>query len=102
MAYARVTVVKLTDAGMGDILERVGREMVPIFRERTGFVAYQGVKTGEDSGLTVSVWETRQQADESAAIAGTWIRENLGGRIVSAETHVGEVVFSAARESATA
>lgn len=102
MASARVTIVKLTDSRMGEVLERVGREMVPVFRGQPGFITYQGIKTGEDSGLTVSVWETKEQADESAATAGAWIRENLAGTVASAETHVGDIVFSASREPAAA
>jgi heme-degrading monooxygenase HmoA len=99
MAYVRVTIVKLTTGGMSEILERVGREMAPVFRGQPGFIAYQGVQTGEDAGLTISVWDTQEQADQSAATAGAWIREQLGGRIAAAETHVGEVVFSASREA---
>lgn len=94
MAYARVTIVKLSDGGMREVLERVGREMAPAFQAEEGFVAYYGVRTGEDSGLTVSVWETQEQADQSAATAGAWIRDNLAGRVASADTHVGEVAFS--------
>lgn len=95
MAFARVTIVRLTGGAMKEILRRVEAEVAPAFRSQEGFVAYYGIADGEDSGLTVTIWETREQADRSAAMAGGWVAANLGGRIAAAETHVGEVVFSA-------
>lgn len=100
MAFARVTIVQLKDPGIGDVLERVGQEMAPVFSQQPGFVAYYGVKTTEDSGLTVSVWETQDEADQSAATAGAWIRENLANRVASAHHHVGVVIFAAPRGAA--
>jgi len=102
MAYARITSVTLVDGSMREVLDQVGRELLPVFRSAPGFLAYHGVMTAPDSGATVSVWETRAQADKSAATAGAWIRAHLGDRVVSVDTQIGEAVFSAAAELASA
>ena len=102
MPYARVTVVKLKEPRMGEVLEKAGRELVPIFWAEPGFEAYYIVKADEFTGLTTSVWETREQADRSAAAAAAWIQRNIGQRAASVETHLGEIMFSASREASGA
>lgn|SRR3712207_2391403 len=102
MSYARVTIVKLTEPGMSGVLEKAGRELVPVFWAEPGFIAYYIVKADEFTGVTTSVWETREQADRSAAAAASWIERNIGRRAASVETHLGEIMFSASRDAAGA
>jgi hypothetical protein len=98
MPHARVTIVKLTEPGMGDVLEKAGRELVPVFWAEPGFVAYYVIKADEHTGLTTSVWETREQAERSATAAAAWIQRNIGPRAASVETHLGEIMYSASRD----
>lgn len=102
MPHARVTIVKLAQPGMGEVLEKAGRELVPVFWAEPGFLAYYIVKVDDLTGTTTSVWETREQAERSAAAAAAWIERNIGRRAASVETHLGEIVFSATREASAA
>jgi hypothetical protein len=100
MPYARVTTVKLTEPRMGEVLEKAGRELVPVFWAEPGFVAYYVIRADDHTGLTTSVWETREQAERSAAAAAAWIERNVGPRAASVETYLGEIMYSASRDAA--
>jgi hypothetical protein len=60
------------------------KEVTPIVNERffplissvTGFVAYYGIEIGEDSWLSISVFETAAGAEESDRVAAKFIRDN--------------------------
>jgi hypothetical protein len=62
-----------------------------------GFVAYEVVKTGEDSAIFINTWETQEQAEAAVQSAAQWVRDNVAARILSVETYVGEIVISRQR-----
>jgi hypothetical protein len=41
-----------------------------------GFVAYYGIETGEDSWLSISVFETAAGAEKSSRVAAKFIKDN--------------------------
>jgi heme-degrading monooxygenase HmoA len=68
--------------------------MVPILQRQPGFVAYDLIETGTDSLISISRWQTQEQADEATKSAASWVKENLGFMLILVENHVGEVVLS--------
>jgi len=61
---------------------RVENEFVPLLRAVPGFVSFTVMEGGSENGrdviLTVSIFQSREGADESAREAAQWIRRNLG------------------------
>jgi hypothetical protein len=72
---------------------------VPIISSVTGFVEYVGVQVGEDVALTISLFETQEQAEESTRRAAEWIRQNMAPFAAGPHEIVaaGEVRFRKAR-----
>jgi hypothetical protein len=62
------------------IAQKADASFLPIVRAIPGFVAYFLVDGGQDAGrdvlATVSIFETKEQADESVRRAALWVREN--------------------------
>jgi len=56
---------------------RIENGLVPILSRVPGFVEYDVVQVGEDEGLTISVYETQEQVEESNRRAAEWVREHL-------------------------
>jgi hypothetical protein len=65
----RQTITEVARRGYADLRR--------ILSERPGFVAYETV-IGEDSYVTISVFESWATAEESNVVARRWIREHLG------------------------
>jgi hypothetical protein len=51
------------------------------------------VKTSADSLISISAWQSAQQADAASQTAAQWVRENVADAFLSVENHVGDLVF---------
>lgn len=50
---------------------------LPILRKQPGFVSYTLVHAGNGVMVSVSVFETREGADESNRMAAEWVAQNV-------------------------
>ena len=60
-----------------EVIRRVENGLVPILSSVPGFVEYVGVHIGEGSLLSISIFETKEQAEESSRRAADWVKQNL-------------------------
>jgi len=67
--------------------------MLPKFQDQPGFVRYGLADLGDKTCLSISVWETREQAEAAAPVAATWIGENIADRIELKTNSVGDLAF---------
>lgn len=94
MTYIRLALYRFQPGTVDEVIRRGEKELLPMFREQDGFVAYEVVRTGQDTGFAINTWSAREQAEAASARAQGWMREHFAPVLVSAETHVGEVAFS--------
>ena len=66
------------------IEQRVRDGFVPIISRVPGFVSYDVVRSTDGTLLSVSVFETRQAAEDSNRLASDWVHENLASLIRTA------------------
>ena len=93
MQHARVGVYKLLPGTVEEVIRRAQAGMLPTFRSQPGFVGYGLIKTGEDAVISLSLWQTREQADAAVQTAAAWVQENLAEMVDSVQNHVGELAF---------
>ena len=75
--YVAVRRLKIQPGLIDEAVRRVEDGLVPILSNVPGFVEYDVVQVGEDVGLTISVFETKEQAEESNRRAAEWVKQNL-------------------------
>ena len=93
MQHARVGVYKLQPGTVEEVIRRAQAGMLPTFRSQPGFVGYGLIKTGEDAVISLSLWESHEEAEQAVPIAAAWVRENLAGMVDSVQNHVGDLAF---------
>jgi hypothetical protein len=72
------------DQDASDELDRKIREIfVPLLKDVPGFVTYYWLNTGEGSGASLSVFESREGAEESVRAAANFVQQNLSGLTIS-------------------
>jgi hypothetical protein len=82
-------------------VEEAGRRAMaglgPMLREAPGFRGYYVIDSGNDSGMSISLFDTREAAETAHQQALGWIRQNLAD-LTQGEPQVfaGEVVGSVA------
>ena len=97
--YAPIRRLKVKPGLIDEAVQRIENGFVPIISSVPGFVEYVGVQVGEDVALTISLFETQEQVEESTRRAAEWIKQNMAP--FAAGPHeivaVGEVRFRKAK-----
>jgi heme-degrading monooxygenase HmoA len=62
--------------GKEEVLRKAEEEFVHIVSDSPGFVAYHIIHEG-DHGVTISIFETEAEAEESMRRAASFVREHL-------------------------
>jgi len=97
--YAPIRRLKVKPGLIDEVVQRIENGFVPIISSVPGFVEYVGVQVGEDVALTISLFETQEQVEESTRRAAEWIKQNMAP--FAAGPHeivaVGEVRFRKAK-----
>ena len=91
MRYTRISNYDLIKGDFTELTDLVEKGILPMFVKEPGFVDYGLVDAGNHKVVALSIWETREEAQKSAAIAGTWVKDNMGDRVRLLNTTIGEL-----------
>ncbi len=67
--------------------------MLGVFRGQPGFRAYGLAQTQGGKFVSVSLWDSGEQARQANELAASWVAENLAGKVQLEGTHVGDFLF---------
>jgi heme-degrading monooxygenase HmoA len=94
----RMAIYRITQGTYPELMERAREGMAPILRDSPGFVFYSTTDVGGGRFISVSTWETHEQAEDATAKAAQWVSENLADSVSLEENLVGEMTTLAATE----
>ena len=92
--HARVVIYKFKPGTIDEVTRKANAGIAPVYRKHAGFRSYEAIKTGPDSAISISTWDSEEHAREAVKIGAEWVKANIAKDVVSSETHVGSVVFS--------
>ena len=69
MQYLRVASYKITKGTFPEIIDTAKEGMLRTFKAQPGFIRYGIADTGDGTCLSLSLWETRTQAEAAAPVA---------------------------------
>jgi hypothetical protein len=102
MSHVRIGVYTVT-AGTAEEVGDMAREgMLSVFRGQPGFQAYGLAETGEGKVVSVSLWDSGEQAEQANELAASWVRDNIADRVRLESTQIGDFLFYEAASSASA
>ena len=96
--HVRMGIYSITKGTYDELIERARRGLAPILRDSPGFVFYSTTDVGGGRFVSVSTWETHEQAETAAAKSADWVSENLADSITLEENLIGEMTTLAATE----
>ena len=91
MRYTRISTYDLIKGDFNEMSDLTEKGILPMFVKEPGFVDYGLVDAGNHKVVALSIWETREEAQKSAGMAATWIRDNIGDRVRLVNTTIGEL-----------
>jgi heme-degrading monooxygenase HmoA len=95
MKHVRIAFYDLTN-GTYDELNAVVRRpggMLDAFRHAPGFVAYGLADTGDETLASLTIWDTRADADAAVEVAREWVAANVADRVTLTANRVGDLAF---------
>lgn len=93
MRHVRVATYEIKKGTFQEIADEAHTGMLRTFREQPGFLRYGVADLGNNTLVSVSLWQTRKDAEASALIAATWDRENVADRVELRSTQIGDLAF---------
>jgi heme-degrading monooxygenase HmoA len=93
MQAIRIENYKLIKGTFPELAEEAKSGMLSTFKAQPGFIRYGLADTGEGSCVSISLWETRAEADAATPVAATWVREHLADRVELRSNDVGDLAF---------
>jgi hypothetical protein len=97
--YASFRRYRMGAGSIDDVMHLADTEFADRLAEQPGFVDYQVVPTGEDTIMSVTIFEDEEQCLASNDMAADFVREHLGAfQIERLEVFGGEVMVSRAAE----
>jgi heme-degrading monooxygenase HmoA len=96
--HVRMGIYSITQGTYEELVEQAREGLAPILRSSPGFVFYSVTDVGERRLVSVSTWETREQAEVAAAKSAEWVSENMADSIALQENLIGEMTTLAATD----
>ena len=93
MRYTRLSTYNMTKGTFPELTGIVEKGMLPVFAKTPGFVDYGIVDAGKNTVVAISIWETREEAQNSVVAAATWIKDNIADRVHLVNTQVGDLAL---------
>jgi heme-degrading monooxygenase HmoA len=95
MTTVRIGIYALTSGTPQDVVDLAQEQdgMLSIFRAQPGFKAYGLAETQDGKLVSVSLWESGEQAQHANEVAASWVKENLADRVQLEGTQVGDFMF---------
>ena len=76
-----------------DLARRAEDGILPLFKEQHGCRSYSVAIDGNEV-LSLSVWDTRADAEAGSELAADFVRTNMAGELELKETRFADVAFS--------
>ena len=93
MQHVRIATYEIRNGSFQELAEIARQGMLRTFQEQPGFIRYGLADCGDRKLVSLSLWETRKDAEASAPVAERWVRENVADRVALKTTQIGDMAF---------
>ena len=93
MRYTRLSTYDIVKGTFPELTAIAEKGILPMFVKEPGFVDYGLLDVGNHKVVAISIWDTRDEAQKSAGMAATWVKENLADRVRLVSTSIGDLAL---------
>ncbi len=93
MRYTRLSTYDVTKGTFDELTGLAENGILPMFVKEPGFVNFGLVDAGDHKVVSISIWETREEAQKSAGISATWVKANIADRVRLLTTQIGNLAL---------
>lgn len=100
-AHARIGFYTARPGDLDHVIERARDEVIPMLELEPGFRRYTIVRTGPDTLVSITGWDTHEEAQMAARRLSAWVAEVMGQTLESVKNHVAAVIRATEASAAT-
>jgi heme-degrading monooxygenase HmoA len=93
MEHVRIATYTINKGTFEELAEMARTGLLRKFQEQPGFIRYGLADVGDKTCVSVSLWNTRQDAEASTPVAAAWVREHLADRVELRSNLIGNMAF---------
>jgi len=93
MQFTRLSTYEMTKGSFDELTSLVEKGLLPTFAKEPGFVNYGLVDTGDHKVVSISIWQSHEQAQKSATMATDWVKANIADRVRPLTTQIGHLAL---------
>jgi hypothetical protein len=93
MEHLRIATYRINQGTFREVSDMAHDGMLRTFKDKPGFIRYGVADIGDKSCMSITLWETHEQAEASVPTAATWVKENLGDKVELRSSYVGDLAF---------
>ena len=91
--HVRIATYEIRSGSFQEVADAAREGMLRTFQGQPGFIRYGVADLGNKQAISVSLWETRKDADASVPVAEHWVRENFTNKVDLKSTQIGDMAF---------
>lgn len=99
--HSRMGIYSITHGTYDELVERAQEGLAQVLRESPGFVSYSLTGLSDGRIVSLSTWETRDQAETAGVTSADWVGENLADSVAVHENVIGETTTLGNQPTAT-
>lgn len=93
MQHVRVAKYRITSGDINEVADMARDGMLKTFKDHPGFISYGLADCGDGTGLSISHWETHDEAEAAASFAREWVATNLADRVELLDNITADYLF---------
>jgi heme-degrading monooxygenase HmoA len=93
MKHVRIATYEIKKGSFQELSDVAQDGMLREFRNQPGFIRYGLADLGDKTCLSLSLWETRKDADAAVAVSANWVRDHVSDRVELRTNQVGDLAF---------
>ena len=93
MQHVRIATYEIKDGNFKELADIARQGMLRTFQEQPGFIRYGLADIGDRKCVSLSMWETRKDADSAVPVAERWVREHVANLVDLRTTQIGDLAF---------
>jgi hypothetical protein len=93
MRYTRLATYDIVKGTFPELTAIAEKGILPVFAAEPGFVDYGLIDAGHNKVVSMSIWETRDEAQKAATTASTWVKDNIADRVRLVTSYVGDLAL---------
>jgi hypothetical protein len=91
--HVRVAKYRVTSGTAQEVADLAQSGMLKVFMDHAGFISYGVADAGDGTILSISHWDTHDEAEAAAGVAREWVASNIADRIELVENITADYLF---------